>query len=126
MDDDSDTLPDEDFRIICVQLRFFAKIESGKKIMHNGYSNFWAITRWITGENRKSNLLQINNVHSQIDKAMLKMNSDQKDMVASDLKEAIDGINHLKITYRDDLEFVAEIEVSVRQYENLKNKLLNG
>lgn len=112
---------------IFVNLRLISKIEIGNKLIHDDKhvnidtSYFQSISRWYSGMNRKSNLEFINIVLN----TAFKYNDEEKSpqvkfRLTSDLKNAIQGLTNLKLTYSYDKLIQSEIDVII---ENIRLKI---
>jgi hypothetical protein len=112
---------------IFVNLRLISKIEIGNKLIHDDKhvnidtSYFQSISRWYNGMNRKSNLEFINIVLNTAFKYNDEEKSSQvKFRLTSDLKNAIQGLTNLKLTYSYDKLIQSEIDVMI---ENIRLKI---
>lgn len=133
--DEKTSLVNEDLSLddVFINLTLISKIEIGNKLIKNGkYVNidnsyFSFLSRWLYGSNRKetiyfithilnkafeycSELVTINNVESA--QHSLRLNSD--------LKNSINGLTNLKLTYSYDKLVQSEIDVMI---DNIRSKL---
>ena len=118
---------------IFVNLTLISKIEVGNKLFQkdkyinidNSYFAF--ISRWFYGNNRKSSInfiTQILNKAFEYCSELVSVNtpetSQQSLRLNNDLKNAINGLTNLKLTYSYDKLIQAEIDVMI---DNIRSKL---
>ena len=118
---------------IFVNLTLISKIEIGNKLFQkdkyinidNSYFAF--ISRWFYGNNRKSSInfiTQILNKAFEYCSELVSVNtpetSQQSLRLNNDLKNAINGLTNLKLTYSYDKLIQAEIDVMI---DNIRSKL---
>ena len=118
---------------IFINLRLISKIEVGNNLIHDDKhvnidtSYFQSISRWFNGMNRKTNLEFITfvlnsafNFNDNLIKAKEENSHQVIFRLTSDLKNAIQGLTNLKLTYSHDKLIQSEIDVMI---ENIRLKI---
>lgn len=118
---------------IFINLTLISKIEVGNKLFHyDKYINidnsyFPSITRWFYGNNRKASINFISQILSKSFEYFFELiivnntESSQKSLrLNNDLKNSINGLTNLKLTYNYDKLIQSEIDVMI---DNIRSKL---
>ena len=123
---------------VFVNLRLFSKIEVGDKLVYskeNKHMNidtsyFQFITRLFRGMNRNNNVQFISLVLAKAfeynDKLILEKTEQSCQILfrlTSDFKNALNGLNNLKLTYSYDKLIQSEIDVMI---DNIRSKIDNN
>jgi len=109
---------------ILVKLTILSKIERGKKI-NMGSMSFvdsasWSgsVARSLSGEGRKGLIVHLNQIVQQaIDSIVEYHKTEFCPLIVNQLSQARVGINNLMITYQDDPQTVAQIEVILKNID---------
>lgn len=109
---------------ILVKLTILSKIERGKKI-NMGSMSFVDATSWsgsvsrsLSGEGRKGLIVHLNQIVQQAIDAVAEYHKTEFcSLIVNQLSQARVGINSLMITYQDDPQTVAQIEVILKNID---------
>ncbi len=118
---------------VFVNLRLISKINQGEKLVqYDNHINidtsyFQLVTRWFRGANRTDNIRFIQKVFSKAFEFNDKLVEDKSEEAAqtllrlnTELKNSLDGLSNLKVTYLADKLVQSEIDVMI---DNVRSKL---
>ncbi len=118
---------------VFVNLRLISKINQGEKLVqYDNHINidtsyFQLVTRWFRGANRTDNIRFIQKVFSKAFEFNDKLVGDKSEESAqtllrlnTELKNSLDGLSNLKVTYLADKLVQSEIDVMI---DNVRSKL---
>jgi len=109
---------------LLTQLTFVGKIPSGSKVnvrnstLIEAESNFGSVLRYMTGESRDNTITYIRNTITKAIEIIPTSDPITQSSLVDSLRHAVEGINNLTETYKDDVYYVSKLETEVKRIDH--------